>query len=103
MASAPAVKKRPRKADESLTSLPNIGRVSAAHLNKIGITTKKQFLSRDPYQVFDELLEKVDPTLCRCALASLVGAKLGKPWHEITKQTAVQYQRRRPGHRWGKC
>ena len=72
-------------------------------MKKIGILTRDDFLKRDPYQVFDELLEKVDPTLCRCALASLVGAKLGRPWHEITRKTAVQYHRRRPDHRWGKC
>lgn len=92
-----------RDRSERLETLPNVGKVTAAKLKKIGILTREDFLKRDPYQVFDDLLEKVDPTLCRCALASLVGAKLGKPWHEITRQTAVQYQRRRPDHRWGKC
>jgi hypothetical protein len=88
---------------DRLETLTNIGKTTSAKLKKIGILTREDFLKRDPYQVFDELLEKVDPTLCRCALASIVGAKLGKPWYEITRQTAVRYQRRRPGHRWGKC
>ena len=103
MASAPAVKKRPRKADESPTSLPNIGRVSAAHLNKIGITTKKQFLSRDPYRVFDELLKKADPTLCQSALAGIVGASRGVRWHLVSKESAREFANRHPRHVWGKC
>lgn len=39
---------------------------------KIGITTPEEFLQRDPYEVFHELKTKVDHTLCRCALASIV-------------------------------
>ena len=70
---------------DRLETLSNIGKATAVKLKKIGILTREDFLKRNPYQVFDELLEKVDPTLCRCALASLVGAKLGKPWHEITR------------------
>jgi len=45
----------------------------------------------------------VDPTLCRCALASIVGAKLGLPWHQITKASAREYEKRHPGHKWGPC
>lgn len=73
----------------ALETLQNIGKVSVEKLIKIGILTAEDFLARDPYQVFDELLEKVDHSLCRCALASIVGAKLGKPWHKITKETAA--------------
>jgi hypothetical protein len=103
MKPAPRVKKRPVKEEDALTSLPNIGRVTAAQLNKIGITTRKQFLSRDPYQVFDELLKKADPTLCRCALAGIVGAKKGVSWHLITKESAKEFTKRHPRHAWGKC
>jgi hypothetical protein len=88
---------------ERLETLLNIGKVTAAKLEKIGIRTRSDFLRRNPYEVFEELLEKVDPTLCRCSLACLVGAKLKRPWHEITRETAIQYQLRRPNHRWGKC
>ncbi|MGB7296439.1 MAG: TfoX/Sxy family DNA transformation protein [Candidatus Aminicenantales bacterium] len=89
--------------NDSLRSLLNIGPTTAAKLRQIGITTKTEFLKRDPYQVFDELKRKVDPTLCRCALAGIVGAKKGVPWHAITKESARVYEKRHPRHVWGKC
>ncbi len=92
-----------KKQTASLRSLPNIGRVSEAKLKRIGICNREDFLSRDPYEVFDELRRRVDPTLCRCALASIVGAKLGQPWHRITKASAREYEKRHPGHVWGPC
>ena len=87
----------------SLTSLPNIGNVISKKLEKIGIMSVEDFVERDPYEVFDELLIKVDPTLCRCALASIVGAHLGVPWHKITKESAKHYEKTRPKHKWGIC
>lgn len=87
----------------SLLSLPNMGKVTAAKLAKIGIATKEEFLKRDPYEVFDELRTKVDPTLCRCALAGIVGAKRGVAWHKITKDSAKEYGKRYPLHKWGPC
>ena len=92
-----------RTDDDSLESLPNIGPVIAGKLKKIGIKNKSDFLKRDPFKVFDQLLKKCDPTLCRCALASVVGGKLGVPWHEITKETAREFLKRHPRHKWGKC
>ncbi len=89
------------RALRSLRSLPNIGAVTEKKLNRIGIFAADDFLSRDPYDVFFELRQKVDPTLCRCALALVVGAKLGQPWHRITKATAREYEKRHPGHRLG--
>jgi nucleotidyltransferase/DNA polymerase involved in DNA repair len=86
-----------------LTDLPNIGKTTAAKLEKIGIRTAEDFLGRDPYEVFHTLRTKVDPTLCRCALAGIIGAKTGEPWHKITKQTAAEYERRHPRHKWGPC
>ena len=91
------------KKDESVQSLVNIGKVTAQKLAVIGIETKEQFLARDPYDIFDQLLEQVDSSLCRCALAQLVGAKQGKPWHEVTKQSAREYEKRNPAHEWGPC
>jgi hypothetical protein len=88
---------------DSLLSLPNMGKVTVAKLGRIGIATKEEFLNRDPYEVFDELREKVDPTLCRCALAGIVGAKKGIPWHKITKDSAKEYEKRHPLHKWGPC
>jgi hypothetical protein len=95
-------KKKPADG-HSVGSLPNIGRVFEEKLAKIGITTKEEFLKRDPYQIFDELCKKVDPTLCRCALAGIVGAKKGVSWHKITKESAREYDRRHPLHKWGPC
>jgi nucleotidyltransferase/DNA polymerase involved in DNA repair len=91
--------KKPAK----LTDLPNIGKTTAAKLEKIGIRTPEDFLRRDPYDVFHKLRTKVDPTLCRCALAGIVGAKTGEPWHVITKNTAEEYKKRHPRHTWGPC
>ncbi len=92
-----------RVRQDRLTDLPNIGKVTAEKLEKIGIRGKGDFLKRDPYRVYERLLKEVDPTLCRCVLASLVGAKTGQRWHRITKKTAVEYERRHQGHRWGPC
>ncbi|HNT29486.1 MAG TPA: TfoX/Sxy family DNA transformation protein [bacterium] len=88
----------------SLESLPNIGPKIAATLNKIGITDREQFLARDPYEIFHELTEKVDPSLCRCALASIVGAHHGVKWNTIHAQAAKEFDRLYPDHTWkNKC
>lgn len=91
------------RAARPLRSLANIGPVTESKLKQIGICCAEDFLRRDPYQVFTELRQKVDPTLCRCALALLVGARLGQPWHRITKASAREYEKRHLGHVWGKC
>ena len=88
---------------DSLRQLTNIGPLIEKKLNQIGIFSKEDFLRRDPYEVFENLRQNVAPTLCRCALASVVGAKLGQPWHRITKATAREYEKRHPDHCWGKC
>ncbi len=100
---APRVqRKRSRKTDDELTSLPNIGGVTAAQLRKIGITTRSQFLERDPYEIFAELLREVDPTLCRSALAGIVGARKGVRWNLVSKECVEEYKKRHPRHVWGK-
>jgi nucleotidyltransferase/DNA polymerase involved in DNA repair len=93
----------PAPAGKPLRSLANIGKVFEKKLNQIGIFDADDFLCRDPYAVFSELRQKVDPSLCRCALAGIVGAKLNQPWHRITKASAREYERRHPDHVWGKC
>lgn len=85
-----------------LESLPNIGKKMASRLSKIGIKNSEEFLKRDPYEVFHEL-RQTEPDLCRCALASIVGASKGVRWHLITKKSAKEYERRHPGHEWGPC
>jgi DNA transformation protein len=92
-----------KKGPGKLTDLPNIGKTTAAKLEKIGIKTAEDFLKRDPYDVFLELRTKVDKTLCRCALAGIVGAKTGEPWHKVTKKSAKEYEKRHPRHTWGAC
>ncbi len=93
----------PASLPTKLTDLPNIGRTTAAKLEKIGIKTPEEFLKRDPYAVFHELRTKVDKTLCRSFLAGLVGAKTGRPWHQVAKESAAEYEKRHPGHRWDPC
>jgi nucleotidyltransferase/DNA polymerase involved in DNA repair len=93
----------PQDQPVKLTDLPNIGKTTALKLEKIGITTAADFLKRDPYKVFHKLRTEVDPTLCRCALAGIIAAKTGEPWHTITKKTAAEYERLHPGHKWGPC
>jgi DNA transformation protein len=95
--------RRPSDSHGKLTDLPNIGKTTAVKLEKIGIKTKEDFLKRDPYDVYHRLRKEVDPTLCRCALAGIVGAKTGEPWHFITKHTAEEYKKRHPRHEWGAC
>lgn len=92
------------KENNKLTTLPNIGKVIAAKLEKIDIKTADDFLASDPFVIFDKMLKKVDPTLCRCALASIVGAKTGVPWHKIHKEAAKEFKKRYPEHLWkDKC
>lgn len=83
-----------------LTTLPNIGKETANKLKKININTAEDFLSRDPYQVFNELLEKVDPTLCRSFLAGLVGAYKNTKWNLVSKESATNFLKKYPKHKW---
>jgi len=83
----------------SLQSLINIGPKITERLINIGINTKEDFLAKDPYEVFEQLL-KVEPDLCRCALASIIGASQSIPWHVITKDTAKEFEKRNPNHKW---
>lgn len=85
---------------EKLESLPNIGKAMASKLRLIGIEDRQAFLKQDPYEIYAQLLAKVDPSLCRCVLASVVGAKQGIKWHKITKQAAAEFQKRYPNHEW---
>lgn len=86
-----------------IQTLPNLGKVMSGKIRKLGITTAEEFLERDPYEVFEEMLVKIDPTLCRCALASVVGAHFGIKWNIIMKQAVQEFEQRNPRHRWMKC
>ena len=86
-----------------LTDLPNIGKVIAKKLEHIWIHSAEEFLSKNPYEVFDTLLRKEDPTLCRCALASIIGAHYGRKRNLIMKEAVQLYEKTHPDHKRGKC
>lgn len=86
-----------------VSTLPNIGNVIGEKLNKIGINSAEEFLSRDPYEVFEDLLRNVDPTLCRCALASIVGASKKEKWHLVMKEAVAKFESKHPKYRWKDC
>lgn len=83
-----------------LCQLLNIGPVSAEALMKLWITTPEEFLAQDPYEVFYQLKTKIDPTLCRCALASIVGAHKGIKRNLILPEAVKTYQSRHPEIKW---
>ncbi|MBN2267521.1 MAG: TfoX/Sxy family DNA transformation protein [Candidatus Babeliaceae bacterium] len=91
-----------KQQSQRLESLTNIGRLTARKLQTIGILTVDDFLARDPYEVFEELRAFVDPSMCRCALACLVGAHHSIVWHKIRKEATAEYEKRYPKLK-GKC
>jgi hypothetical protein len=73
-------------------------------LQDIDITSVDEFMSCDPYEVFFRLKAISKGSLCRCALASIVGAHEGVVWHKITHETAREFDRRFPENTWkDKC
>jgi hypothetical protein len=89
-----------KKQTNSLLSLPNVGKVTARKLMAIGIMTKDQFLLLDPYEVFFQLKTQIDPTLCRCALACIIGAHAGVKWNLIRAEAIKEWARRYPDAPW---
>ncbi len=88
-----------KKTNQTLEALPNIGKGMAAKLSKIGIKTPQAFLREDPYKVFHHLRVRLEPRLCTCALACLVGAHKGVPWHKVCRKTKEEYYKRYPKER----
>lgn len=85
---------------KKLTTLKNIGKTTAQMLERIGITTADDFLVRDPYDIFHELTQKVDPTLCKCFLSGLVGARENRLWHKVVEEAVKTFQKKYPYHQW---
>jgi len=83
------------KMKDDLEDLQNIGKIIAKKLRDIGIKEKSDFLSQDPYEIFNKLKKK-DPSLCRCALASIVGAKQKKKWPEIRIEATKKFKKKFP-------
>ena len=79
-----------------LCKLPNIWPKIADNLIKIWIATPEEFLAQDPYEVFHQLKMKVDPNLCRCALASIIGAYKGIKRNLIREEAIKTYGQRYP-------
>lgn len=80
---------------DDLEDLQNVGKVIAKKLKGIGIKGKSDFLKQDPYEIFNKLKKK-DPSLCRCALASIVGAKEKKKWPEVRAKVSKKFEKRFP-------
>lgn len=93
-------KRKPLTPLKSLQTLTNVGAITAKKLVQIGIMSREEFLARNPYDVFLELKKKVDPTLCRCALACIVGAAFNKPWNEIRLLAVHEFEKQYPKYAW---
>ncbi len=80
--------------NEVATGSPFLGAqgffINAYRQNK---TLAEDFLKRDPYEIFQELRAKVDPTLCQSALAGIVGASRGVRWHLVSRESAEDKMR----------
>ena len=79
-----------------LCKLPNIWPKIADNLIKIWIATPEEFLAQDPYEVFHQLKIRVDPSLCRCALAGIIGAHKGIRRNLIREEAVKTYEQRYP-------
>lgn len=79
-----------------LCKLSNIWPRIADNLIKIWIATPEEFLAQDPYEVFHQLKIRVDPNLCRCALASIIGAYKGIKRNLIREEAVKTYEKRYP-------
>ena len=91
---------QPSPSDQRLTELKNISYDTASKLNKIGIKTANDFLSSDPYEIFEAMLRK-DPTINKKkVLAALVGAYKGSQWNSVFSEAQREYKMRRPDHLW---
>lgn len=82
-----------------LQELLNIGPGVESQLFLVGIKSKDDFLSRDPFVIFDKMLT-INPTLPKPLLAALVGAKEDAPWHLIYNDVICEYEKLHPDHIW---
>lgn len=75
-----------------LCKLTNIWPKITDNLIKIWITTQEEFLAQDPYEVFHQLKTKVDPSFCRCTLASIIGVHKGIKRNLIHEEAVNIYE-----------
>jgi hypothetical protein len=91
---------QPSPSDQRLTDLKNISYETAGRLNKVGIRTAEEFLSGNPYDIFEAMLRKDPKTNKKRILASLVGAYKGTHWNSVFSEAQREYKMRRPDHLW---
>lgn len=70
---------------ESLSKLPNIGKVLEGQLKEIGIETKEQLKEIGSKQAWLNILA-IDPSACYNRLCALEGALQGIRWHNLSCQ-----------------
>ena len=69
-----------------LTDLPNIGRVRAAILRKIGVETPEQLRKLGSMEALRRIRVQVDPGACLNQLQALEGAIEGIPKKELAAE-----------------
>jgi DNA transformation protein len=70
---------------DTLTQLPNIGKVVAEKLCQVGITTPEELYAIGTEQTFIRLLS-IDETACFSELQAIEGAIQGIRWHNLPKE-----------------
>ena len=66
-----------------LSNLPNIGKVSEAQLNEIGITTIEELEEIGSHEAW-LAIRKNDPTACYSKLCAIEGAIQRIRWHDLS-------------------
>jgi DNA transformation protein len=74
---------------EDLTKLPNIGKVLAAKLNAIGVTSYQDLADLGSVETVLKL-DETEKDACYNMLYALEGAVQGIRWHALSKETRVQ-------------
>jgi hypothetical protein len=86
------MRQTPRMQMAELEELPNIGKVIAQYLRKIGIQTPDQLKGRDPYQMFERLAQvsgrPYDPCLLDVFISAVKFMEGGPPcpWWRYTAE-----------------
>ena len=73
-----------QKNHNELKNLANVGKVLAANLEKVGITTTEQLRKTGSENAFIKI-RTVDKGACLCVLYALEGAIQNTRWHNLSK------------------
>ncbi len=77
------------ESSQSLTQLPNIGKVVAEKLVQAGISTPDELITLGTEQAFIRLLS-FDDTACLSELQAIEGAIQGIRWHNLPKERKAE-------------